>query len=264
MQLAQPLRVSGAHLRKMGPIVVDHRQRKARCQRAAQISRIELERAPVSFARQFGVVALREYASEVEPLPCTAGGRQCDGLPVQRLRFVERTPLAQQPGQHHHHRAKRRPIATAREGRPQQALRALHVAGVAPHDRDIGDREVVVGLQRDRSLERCQRVGEAPERAQRIAEVVECPRIARIELHHTRECLRGPSGVTAFAMEDSKAHVRRCECGLFRDGTLEARDRRSGIAPALIELRQRVMRYGIVRVELQRNLYVVARSHDVA
>jgi hypothetical protein len=65
-------------------------------------------------------------------------------------------------------------------------------------------------------------------------------------------------------MEDSKAHVRRCKCGLFRHGTLEARDRRSGIARALIELRQRVMRYGIVRVELQRGLYVVARSHDIA
>jgi hypothetical protein len=84
---------------------IDHRQRKARRDRAANILAVERERAPIGIAGAFGLVALGERAAQVEPFAGARGRRHRDRLLVERNRLVQCAALAQQPREHHDHRA---------------------------------------------------------------------------------------------------------------------------------------------------------------
>ena len=203
-------------------------------------------------------------APEVEPFARTGLGRHRDRLFVEGLGLVERAPLPQQPRQQHDDRAQRRLAGLAGKRRARQPLRARNVARVAPVDGEVGDREVVVGPELDRALERLARLVLTAEGPQRVAEIVVATSIARIERHHPGECGDGALGVPALAAQDPELLVRGDEARLQRHRALEAGDGHGGRGVAFVQLGCRVMGERILGIRHQCLLDVPALRGLVA
>ena len=135
----------------------------------------------------------------------------------------------------------------------------MNVAGIAPHGGRVGDGEVVVGPQRDGALERRLCLAAAAECAQCVAEVVETPRILRVQRDDAGERIRRALRFAALAAQDAELLMRGDERRLQRDRPFEVLDRCHGAAGALLELSGCVMRECVVRIEAQRGFDVCAR-----
>jgi hypothetical protein len=95
-----------------------------------------------------------------------------------------------------------------------------------------------------------------PERSQRIAQIVECTRVGRVELRDAAERCRGLLRVAALAMQHAESLVSSDEAWLQRDRAREIRDGGIGITGALLEFRPCVMCECVIGVGVQRRLHV--------